>query len=110
MAAIANRDYPQAVRDAYKRVYDHAEVALSMDDACARKAKREAMAKQKQRLEDAHHNVRVLTVAAMRPNVTAEQRQIYVNLERSFRVEVLLLLKEIKHLEDPATVVEWRKG
>lgn len=44
-------------------------------------------------LEDARHNVRVLTVAALRPNLTPEQRAVYRSLELSARAEVALRLK-----------------
>ena len=93
----------QEIKDLCRRVFDSAESALNSA------AKSEAIHELLDKRQDARHNVRVLIVAGMRPNVTAEKREIYRNLERSFRAEMTLLQRAIQHLKDPKTVVNWRE-
>ncbi len=47
-------------------------------------------ASEQERLDAARHNIRVVTVAAMRPETPPEKVAVYRGLERSFRVEAHL--------------------
>ena len=60
------------------------------------------------KLTRARHNVRVMTVKALDPGLSAEKRAGYRGLERSFRAQVALALKALAHHGLPDSTVHPR--
>lgn len=87
--AVLASDLPEAARAAAKKVLDHANVALGLDDAIMRKLERTAPIEAlRKKLANARQEVANLTVMGMRDNLTPKQRAKVHAMERAAREEV----------------------
>jgi hypothetical protein len=86
--AVLASDLPEAARAAAKKVLDHANMALGLDDAIMRKLERTAPIEAlRKKLANARQEVANLTVMGMRDNWTPKQRAKVHAMERAAREE-----------------------